>query len=79
MIELIGFDGDDTLWHSEVYYERAHAAFEGILAGYVDLADARVHERLLATERRNLGLFGYGAKGMVRSTPVTAMHLTGSR
>ena len=27
MIELIGFDGDDTLWHSEVYYERAHAQF----------------------------------------------------
>ena len=31
MIELVGFDGDDTLWHSEVYYQRAHADFEGVL------------------------------------------------
>ena len=79
MIELIGFDGDDTLWHSEVYYERAHGAFEAILAGYLDLADARVHERLLATERRNLGLFGYGAKGMTLSMLETAIALTGER
>ncbi|MGH6718387.1 MAG: HAD family hydrolase [Alphaproteobacteria bacterium] len=76
MIELIGFDGDDTLWHSEVYYERAHAAFEDILANYLDLADARVHERLLATERTNLGLFGYGAKGMTLSMLETAIALT---
>jgi len=79
MIEIIGFDGDDTLWHSEVYYERAHAAFEGVLGAYVDLADARVHETLLATERRNLGLFGYGAKGMTLSMLETAIALTDSR
>jgi putative hydrolase of the HAD superfamily len=79
MIELIGFDGDDTLWHSEVYYQRAHDAFEGVLSKYLDLADARVHEQLLATERRNLGLFGYGAKGMTLSMLETAIALTGER
>jgi putative hydrolase of the HAD superfamily len=78
-IELIGFDGDDTLWHSEVYYQRAHDAFEGVLAGYIDLADARVHDRLLATERANLGLFGYGAKGMTLSMLETAIALTDQR
>lgn len=79
MIELVGFDGDDTLWHSEGYYQAAHAEFERLLGAYVDLADARVHERLLATERANLALFGYGAKGMTLSMVETAIALTQER
>lgn len=79
MIELIGFDGDDTLWHSEGYYQSVHAEFERILGSYLDLSDARVHEQLLATERRNLQLFGYGAKGMTLSLLETAIALTGER
>ena len=79
MIEVVGFDGDDTLWHSEGYYRQVHDAFERILGGWVDLADARVHERLLATERRNLRLFGYGAKGMTLSMIETAIALSGER
>lgn len=31
MIELVGFDGDDTLWHSEGYYRAANDEFERIL------------------------------------------------
>ena len=76
---LVGFDGDDTLWHSEGYYRVAHAAFEGIVGHYVDLADAGLHERLLDTERRNIKLFGYGAKGMTLSMVETAIALTGER
>jgi putative hydrolase of the HAD superfamily len=76
MIELVGFDADDTLWHSEPYFQDAHAKFERILGRYIDLADARVHERLLATERRNIKVFGYGAKGMTLSLIETAIELT---
>jgi putative hydrolase of the HAD superfamily len=79
MIELVGFDGDDTLWHSEGYYQAANAEFERVLGRYLDLADARVHERLLATERENLHLFGYGAKGMTLSMLETAISLTEER
>jgi len=79
MIELIGFDGDDTLWHSEGYYQSTHEACERLLGNYVDLADARVHERLLATETRNIRLFGYGAKGMTLSMIETAIEITGER
>ena len=78
-IELVGFDGDDTLWHREGYYRAVHDEFERILGAWVDLADARLHERLLATERRNLRLFGYGAKGMTLSMLETAIELTGER
>jgi len=76
MIELVGFDADDTLWHSEPYFQDAHANFERIVGRYIDLADARVHERLLATERRNIKVFGYGAKGMTLSLIETAIELT---
>lgn len=79
MIELVGFDADDTLWHSECYFQQAHAEFERVLGHYLDLADARVHEGLLATERRNIELFGYGAKGMTLSMIETAIQLTGAR
>lgn len=76
MLELVGFDADDTLWHSEPYFQQAQAGFERVLARYLDLADARVHERLLATEKRNIRLFGYGAKGMTLSLIETAIELT---
>lgn len=79
MIQLIGFDGDDTLWHSEGYYQSANAAFELIVGGYVDLADAGLHQRLLATERANLKLFGYGAKGMTLSMLEAAYAVTEGR
>ena len=77
MLQLIGFDGDDTLWHSEGYYRPASAEFAAIVGRYVELAD--VHDRMLATERRNLQLFGYGAKGMTLSMVETAIALTDSR
>ena len=76
---LVGFDGDDTLWHSEGFYRAAHAEFEAIVGRYVDLADAGLHDRLLETERRNIKLFGYGAKGMTLSMVETAIALTGQR
>ena len=79
MIRLVGFDGDDTLWHSEGYYRQAQAQFEAIVGRYVDLADARLHERLLAIERANIGLFGYGAKGMTLSMIEAAFAVTGER
>ncbi len=78
-IALVGFDADDTLWHSETYFHEAHAEFERIVGGYVDLADVGVHERLLATERENIKLFGYGAKGMTLSMIETAIALSGER
>ncbi|UGB45098.1 HAD family hydrolase [Frateuria edaphi] len=79
MLELIGFDGDDTLWHSEGYYQAAGAEFQAILARYIDITDSQVQVSMLATERGNLKLFGYGAKGMTLSMVETAIALTGAR
>lgn len=79
MLKMIGFDGDDTLWRSEDYYRDANAEFAAIVGAYADLADATVHERMLATERGNLALFGYGAKGMTLSMVETAIALSEGR
>lgn len=79
VIELVGFDGDDTLWHSEGYYQSAHGEFERIVGNYIDLANVRLHDRLLETERRNIRLFGYGAKGMTLSMLESAIEMTESR
>ncbi|MGS0998399.1 HAD family hydrolase [Rhodanobacter sp. UC4451_H18] len=79
MLQLVGFDGDDTLWHSEDYYRQAGDAFAAIMARYVDVADRDVHERMLATEQRNLKLFGYGAKGMALSMVETAIAVSDGR
>ncbi|MEP7044474.1 MAG: HAD family hydrolase [Dokdonella sp.] len=76
MIELVGFDGDDTLWHSEGYYQNAAVEFERILGTWIDVADASVRSRLRAAERHNLALFGYGAKSMTLSMIEAAIELT---
>jgi putative hydrolase of the HAD superfamily len=79
MIDLVGFDGDDTLWRSQEFYDDAQAAFEGILGRYVDLAADGLRASLLATERGNIALFGYGAKGMALSMIESAIELTEGR
>ena len=76
-IRLVGFDGDDTLWRSEDYYRAAQAEFESIVAGYVDFDD--LGARMFAIERRNLALFGYGAKGMTLSMLEAAITITDAR
>ena len=76
-IALVGFDADDTLWKSQDYFDEAQAEFERIVGAYVDLAD--VGERLLAVEKRNLALFGYGVKGMVLSMIEAAVAITDAR
>jgi len=76
-IQLVGFDADDTLWKCEDDYRHAQDAFEHILAGYLNLADNSVRERLYAKERENIhSVFGYGVKGMALSMIETAIEMT---
>ena len=73
-ITLVGLDADDTLWHNETIFRLTHKRFAELLA---DFCDEEVLERRLAeTERRNLRLYGYGAKGFTLSMIEAAMDLT---
>lgn len=73
-IRVIGLDADDTLWHNESIFEKVHERYRALLARYHN-ADT-VDKTLLATEHRNLGLYGYGIKGFTLSAIETAIELT---
>lgn len=74
MITTIGFDADDTLWHSETLFEEYHRRFQALLARHHD--PKTVEQALYATEMRNLDLFGYGVKSFALSAIETAIDLT---
>lgn len=77
MVEVIAFDGDDTLWHSESYFEVAKERYGALLAPYA--SPEVLEERILASERRNLEVFGYGVKGFTLSLLETAIEISGGR
>jgi len=72
--QLIGLDGDDTLWHSEGHFVVTQARYGELLDPWVDRET--VAGALLDAERRNLRLFGYGVKGFTLSMIETAIELT---
>src|SRR5882724_4172775 len=74
---VIGFDADDTLWHNESIFEKTHERYRALLAQYHDAVT--VDRTLLATEMRNLDLYGYGVKGFMLSAIETAIQLTDGR
>lgn len=75
--DVIAFDADDTLWHSERLYVDAQARFKQLLAQYH--RPEWIEERLYQTEMRNLQHFGYGIKGFALSMIETAVELTEGR
>lgn len=76
-IEVIGLDGDDTLWHSESYFAVTEERFRALLEPWVEPAQAA--ERLLDRERANLQVFGYGVKGFTLSMIETAIEASRGR
>jgi putative hydrolase of the HAD superfamily len=58
-LDLVAFDADDTLWHSEDGFKRVEERFVELVAPYaadgVDVAAG-----LAAHERANLHVYGYG-------------------
>ena len=78
-IGMVGFDADDTLWRSQDYFDAAQEEFERILGAWTDLDGIGAREHLHQVETGNIGVFGYGAKGMVLSMLEAAIALTDAR
>src|SRR5256885_8961414 len=76
-VRVIGFDGDDTLWHSETRFHVTQGEFRDLLKRHVPEAD--VDSRLAAMELKNLSIYGYGVKSFTLSMLETAIALTGGR
>jgi putative hydrolase of the HAD superfamily len=79
--DVIAFDADDTLWHSESLYAAAQEEYRRLLAPYAGAE--RIDRVLHQTEMRNLATYGYGVKGFALSMIEAALelserHITGS-
>lgn len=77
LFDVIAFDADDTLWHSERLYFDMQTRFAQLLAQYH--SPEWISERLYQTEARNLQHFGYGVKAFALSMIETAVELTEGR
>ena len=69
----IAFDADDTLWHNEPIFILTQDKVAELLAEWVPAGE--LGEKISQMERRNLELFGYGAKGFTLSLVETDGYL----
>jgi putative hydrolase of the HAD superfamily len=76
-VRVVGFDGDDTLWHSETRFNMTQAEYRELVGRHVPGVD--VDTRLAETEMKNLGIYGYGVKSFTLSMLETAIELTEGR
>jgi len=74
--DVIAFDADDTLWQSEDGFRAAEHRFVQLLTPHAfDGVD--VMAALTATERKNLGTFGYGVKSFAISMVEASITISG--
>ncbi len=78
--DLIGIDGDDTLWHNERDYVEARERFAQVIArSGVALEQEDLTEAVNRTELQNIQYYGYGVSSFVLSLIETAIRLTDGR
>src|SRR5437868_14603572 len=73
-VRVVGFDGDDTLWHSETRFHVTQGEFRDLLRRHAP--DADIDTRLAEMEMKNLAIYGYGVKSFTLSMLETAIELT---
>jgi len=74
MIDIIAFDGDDTLWHCERLYAQAAGKFKRLFSNCHD--PEWVGQRLSEIEIANLSDYGYGFKSFALSMIETAIEIS---
>jgi putative hydrolase of the HAD superfamily len=77
LFDLIAFDADDTLWHTERLYVAAQTRLERLLLERYGLDG--VEQALYRIEMRNMPLYGFGIKAFGLSMVETAVMLTDGR
>jgi putative hydrolase of the HAD superfamily len=73
-VRIVGLDADDTLWHNESIFRLTHQRFNELLKPFADAEKLEAH--LAETERQNIGVYGYGAKGFTLSMLQTALEVS---
>jgi putative hydrolase of the HAD superfamily len=79
-IDLIAFDGDDTLWHNERSFQHGRERFGRLLADAgVSISDRELDAAVNRVEVGNLEYYGYGVSSFVLSLIEVAIELTDGR
>ena len=73
--DAIGFDADDTLWFSEDTFRHNENRFVDLVSPYAP-AGIDIKSVLVATERVNIGTYGYGVKSFGLSAVEAAITIT---
>jgi putative hydrolase of the HAD superfamily len=76
-IQVLAFDGDDTLWHNETHFRFTQGALRDLLRSHVP--DVDVDRHLAEVELANLDKYGYGIKAFTLSMIETAIQVTQGR
>lgn len=76
--DIIAFDADDTLWHSEDGFHANEQRFVELVSPFV-AEGVDVKAALTAVERKNLSVFGYGVKAFGLSAVEAAITITDGR
>ncbi|MGV6832280.1 MAG: HAD family hydrolase [bacterium] len=74
IIQVIGFDADDTLWVNETYFREAEEEFARLLSSF-ETAN-KIDQELFKKEMENLSTYGYGIKAFVLSMIESAIELS---
>lgn len=77
MIDVIGFDADDTLWHNEIIYHQAKDQILQLLKPYQ--SPETIEQRLDEIEIGNLRYYGYGIKSFGLSMVEAVVDLSNGR
>ena len=76
-INILGIDADDTLWQNEQFFRFTEAQFAALLSDFAN--KDHLSGELLAAERKNLALYGFGIKGFMLSMIETAVAVTNGK
>ena len=74
ILDVIAFDADDTLWHTEHLYSDAKHKLAVVLGRYIDATTLEAD--LDEIEVGNIGVYGYGVKSFTLSMIEAAVKLT---
>jgi putative hydrolase of the HAD superfamily len=75
-VEVVGVDGDDTLWRCQDAFDEAEVEVARLLAPWADVE--AVQAALARTERTNLSTYGFGVKSWTLNVLQTAQELAGA-
>ncbi len=74
-VEVVGVDGDDTLWRCQDAFDEVEVEVARLLAPWADAE--RVAAVLARTERANLATYGFGVKSWTLNVLQSAQELAG--